>query len=713
MSDVLPTTEPSSMAPVAPLIELRGIVRRYIVGDTEVRALDGVDLSIHPGEFVAIVGPSGSGKSTLMYLLGCLDRPSAGSYLLEGVEIATAGDTELSRIRNRAIGYVFQSFNLLPTLTVTDNVALGLVYAGTPHAERTRQADEVASRFGLAHRLHHRPLELSGGQMQRVAISRGLAPRPHLILADEPTGNLDSKTGAEILDAFRRLHAEGHTIILVTHDPGVAAQAERVVRIVDGKIVSDERNAGFVRAEGKAGSGEGKAGSGETKPGSGERGAGSGEGQPESGVYRGGLAAGERAAAEGVRPLDLLRMAWHEGLAAHPLRTLLTMLGIVFGIAAVIAMTAITDGGKEEQLRQIRQIGANNIQIRALELEGTRLARVRRVNPEGVSAGDFQAVQAAFADGEIAAATAWKALKAELKAGDLSLDTAQVLGILGDFQEVVDFRIGRGRFLDAEDERSRRRVCVLGAAVADELFPGTEALDHVVVIGDEPFTVVGVMTRKGFTAGGVGDTAVVDRNHDVYLPHGSLRAYFRKLERDSPFDALSLRMADDAQLLTQSERVRRMISELHQGADDFVVAVPLEALRQAQRTKEVFNVIIVVIAAISLIVGGIGIMNIMLASVTERTREIGIRRAVGASRRDILSQFLLEALLIATAGGLTGLVLGVGSALLIQALFAFPVSFNGVIMLVATGTSMAIGVGFGLYPAWKAARMDPVEALRT
>ena len=205
MSDVSPGADAGSGSTQAPLIALRGIVRRYCVGDAEVRALDGVDLVIRAGEFIAIVGPSGSGKSTLMYLLGCLDRPSSGSYLLEGVEIATAEDTELSRIRNRAIGYVFQSFNLLPTLTVTDNVALGLVYAGTVHAERIRQADEVASRFGLGDRLHHRPLELSGGQMQRVAIARGLAPRPRLILADEPTGNLDTKTGAEILEAFRRL----------------------------------------------------------------------------------------------------------------------------------------------------------------------------------------------------------------------------------------------------------------------------------------------------------------------------------------------------------------------------------------------------------------------------------------------------------------------------------------------------------------------------
>ena len=690
MSDASPAAEGA-----AALIEIRGLVRRYLVGDTEVRALDGVDLTIRSGEFVAIVGPSGSGKSTLMYLLGCLDRPSAGSYRLEGNEIATASDAELSRVRNRAIGYVFQSFNLLPTLSVTDNVALGLVYAGSGVAERTAQANGYAERFGLGHRLHHKPLELSGGQMQRVAIARGLAARPHLILADEPTGNLDSKTGAEILSAFRRLHGEGHTIILVTHDPDVAAQAERVVRIVDGKITSDERNAGFVREE--------------VAPGAITE---ADAGRPASGVYRGGLQAGKRGEAEGVRPADLLRMAWHEGLAAHPLRTALTMLGIVFGIAAVIAMTAITEGGKDEQLRQIRQIGASNIQVRSLDLEGTRLARVRRVNPDGVSPGDFQAVQDAFAPGEIAAATAWKGLKAELKVGEKSVDWANVLGVLGDFQSVVDFHVGRGRFLDALDEGDRRRVCVLGSGVAEALFGAEDPLGKVLVVGDEPFTVVGLMARKGFSAGGVGDTAVVDRNNDLYLPHASLRAYFRKLERDSPFDAISLRMAGDEQLLGQSERIRRMITELHQGADDFAVAVPLEALRQAQRTKEVFNVIIVVIAAISLIVGGIGIMNIMLASVTERTREIGIRRAVGASRSDILRQFLAEALLIATAGGLSGLVLGIGSALLIQGLFAFPVSFNGAIMLVATATSMAIGIGFGLYPAWKAARMDPVEALR-
>lgn len=689
--------EPPAQAVTKPLIHLAGITRVYHVGDSEVRALDGVDLGIAAGEFVAIIGPSGSGKSTLMYLLGCLDQPTTGSYVLEGREIAHATDAELSRVRNRSIGYVFQSYNLLPTLTVTDNIALGMVYAGVPAAQRHATARDFASKFGLGQRLDHRPLELSGGQMQRVAIARGLACRPHLVLADEPTGNLDSKTGAEILATLKALHAEGHTIVLVTHDPTVAAQAQRVIRIVDGKIVSDEQNPGFARAEKPA-----------VLP-------VTVDDRPASGVYRGGAAeAAATADAEGMRFGDLLHMAWHEGLAAHALRTLLTMLGIVFGIAAVIAMTAITEGGKEEQLKQIRQIGRNNIQVRSLDLEGTRLARVRRLNPDGVSPDDLDRIREIFApEHDIAAATAWKGVKAELKIGTQAIDFANVLGVLGDFEQVTDFHVGLGRFLSPEDEAQRRRVVVLGSAIVEALKLGDQPLGQVVIVGDEPFEVIGVMAPKAFSKGGVSDVTVVDRNLDVYVPHGSLRAYFRHGDRDSPYDAISLRMASEERLLSSSELIRRMVTELHHGADDFVVSVPLEAMRQAQRTKEVFNVIIVVIAGISLVVGGIGIMNIMLASVTERTREIGIRRAIGASRNDVLRQFLAEAVLIATAGGILGLVLGVGSGLLIQGLFAFPVAFNGWIMVISTVTSMAIGIGFGLYPAWKAARMDPVEALRT
>ena len=726
---------------MTPLIDLTDVHRTYLVGGTEVHALAGVSLRIMPGEFVAIVGPSGSGKSTLMYLLGLLDRPTTGSYRLEGREIARADDTTLSRLRNRTIGYVFQAYHLLPHLTVTENISLGLVYAGADEATRAARAHELAQRLGLGHRLDHTALELSGGQMQRVAISRGLAGKPHLLLADEPTGNLDSKTGTEIMALFRDLHRQGHTIVLVTHDPGVAAQADRMIRIVDGKIVEDVVNSAFAgEGRGERGeeepqvvlTGEGRGERREEEPQVGEGSAGPGTSGvsptndngpvlsplpsplsplPSNGP-QGPVASPLQSVGVGLRPADLLRMAVREGLLAHPMRTALTMLGIVFGIAAVIAMTAITEGGKDEQLRQVRQIGQNNLQVRALDLEGTRLARVRRLAPDGLTPGDLEALRSTLGPA-VAAATGWRQIRAEIRHDGNPIEGALVSGVTGDLPGVVGFPVGLGRFLDDEDEQRRRRVCVVGAAIADRLAPGGKALGQVVVVGDEPFTVVGIMARKAFTTGAVADLAVADRNHDVYVPLATLRAFMRRGERDTWLDAISLRMADEAGLLTHAETARRLILERHRGADDTAVSVPLESLRQSQRTKEVFNVIIVVIAGISLLVGGIGIMNIMLASVTERTKEIGIRRAIGASRQDIARQFLAEALLIAAAGGVLGLLLGVASGLLIEALFAFPVSFNPLLMILATGISMAVGLVFGFSPAWKAARMDPVEALRT
>jgi putative ABC transport system ATP-binding protein len=223
------------------VIELVGIHKHYLMGDQEVRALDGVDLFIDRNEYVALIGPSGSGKSTLMNLLGCLDTPSAGHYLLNGRDTATLDDIELAHVRNREVGFVFQSFHLLPRMSVLDNVMQPLVYRGLPRAERRRRAVESLERVGLGNRLDHRPNQLSGGQRQRVAVARALVGEPSLLLADEPTGNLDSRTSSEIMALFDALHAQGQTVVVVTHEPDIAAHCHRTVRIGDGRIVEDRR----------------------------------------------------------------------------------------------------------------------------------------------------------------------------------------------------------------------------------------------------------------------------------------------------------------------------------------------------------------------------------------------------------------------------------------------------------------------------------------
>jgi len=666
------------MSEARPVIELRGIERTYVLGGGNVvQALRSINLTITSGEFVAIVGPSGSGKSTLMYLLGCLDRPTAGSFRLCGEEIATLDDVALSRIRNRRIGYVFQSYNLLAEVDIVDNSALGLLYAGLSRQQRRAQATAIIDQVGLGHRLDHTPRELSGGQMQRVAIARALATDPEILLADEPTGNLDQHTGAEIMLMLRRLHAQGRTIVLVTHDDTIAQQADRVVRIVDGSIVADELVPHAVDPNAVAA----VVASAATVAGSGRIG------------WR-----------------DLLRIAYREGIRAHRLRSFLTTLGIVFGVAAVIAMTAITEGGKQQQLDLIRQIGQSNITIRSLDLDGVRLLRQRRINPAGLTRDDLAAIRGSVSD--IDHATAWKVIRAEVRNGAEVNDEVRVLGVSGDFREVVDHRLAQGRFIRAYDEDRYARVCVLGAAVAGRLGLPADPLGETIIVGDEPFVVIGVMMAKDFGVSDVADAAVVDRNHDVYVPLATAHQVFPTRLRESPLDAISLRMHGDDILIERSAEMRRIIEARHEAAQDSVVVVPLEALKQAQRTKEVFNVIIAVIAAISLIVGGIGIMNIMLATVTERTREIGIRRAIGASRRDISAQFLCESILITALGAAVGLVLGVLAGLLVQAVFGFPVAFSLPIAGLAVTSSLVVGIGFGLYPAWKAARMDPVEALR-
>ena len=694
-----------------PVIEIKNLERIYRMGEHEVRALRGIDLSIHEGEFVAIVGPSGSGKSTLMYILGCLDKPTSGHYHLTGKDASQLSDAELSQLRNRSIGFVFQAYHLLPALDVVQNVALGLTYSGSAVEDRRPLATALAEGTGLKGRLHHKATELSGGQMQRVAIARALSVQPAIILADEPTGNLDSHTGADIMAVFHRLHEQGHTIVLVTHDPEVAKQADRIVTIVDGEIRSDVINDEKVGGSTQLADKQEKPTEDETQ-----------DGKQQSGAVAGGSSIhllnkalesfdSKKRGAGRIRWLDIFRMAITEGLIAHKLRTALTMLGIVFGIAAVIAMTAITEGGREQQLEQIRQIGLNNIQIRDRGLEGPALVRARRLHPDGVMLEDMHEIED-HVEG-IVASSAWRTIKAELRHKDALIEDAGILGVTGAFESVVNYHVASGRFIDKRDEERYARVCVCGPQIISELGISGDPLGQVVLVGDQPCVIVGVMEEKNFIGNKLGDVTIENRNRQIYLPYATVSKYFRRVQRSSLLDGISLRMASDHGLVEKAELIQLIVADGHRGADDFTVSVPIEKLKQAQQTREVFNLIITVIAGISLLVGGIGIMNIMLATVTERTREIGIRRAIGASRRDVMSQFLTEAVLIAGCGGACGIACGIAGALIVESGFGFAVAFNSLIISIAAGVSVSVGVAFGLYPAWLAAHKDPVEALRS
>ncbi len=660
------------------LIDLTNVQRVYQMGDTQVVALAGIDLQIEEGEFVSIMGQSGSGKSTLMHLLGCLDKPTAGAYVLDGVRVDELDDTELSRIRNKKVGFVFQTFNLLSENTVVQNVGLPLVYAGIDGRERRARCSEAAAALGLGDRLAHKPTELSGGQVQRVAIARALVNDPKLILADEPTGNLDSATGQDIMRVFRALNRAGKTIIVVTHDDRLAHCADRIVRLSDGKVVGEED----VRGEEKL------------------------------------IDETERINVDfthsNVEPrdlkwLDVLRIGVAEGLLAHKMRTLLTMLGVMLGVAAVIAMASIGEGARRDAVEQIRQMGANNVRVRAIQLKGQELIEARRKLSNGLSWDDARAI-------EEVVPTVDRAVPMKLVEVDVRLRAkkpkARIIATTPQYQEAASYFVERGRFLSDIDMKYCRPVCVLGKSIKKELFANEEAIGQRIRLGLAWYHVVGVMEGKDIPKGKIKAISTVDLNHDIYIPLSTALKRVKHNPERSEIDEISVRVKDGENVRETAEVVQMVIDRRHHGVEDHQLIVPEELLRRAQATQRIFNYVMGATAAISLIVGGIGIMNIMLASVTERTKEIGIRRAVGACKRDVLKQFLIEA----TAVSMTGGLLGVASGPLIAKLIAVWAKWRTVVSLEAVVVgfvvSVAVGVIFGSYPAWKAASQDPIQALR-
>ena len=642
------------------LLDMQGLRREFPAGEGVVAVLKDIDLRIDAGEMVAIVGASGSGKSTLMNIIGCLDRPSAGSYRIDGRETRELQADELAALRRERFGFIFQRYHLLADLSASGNVELPAVYAGQPAAARHARAQALLTRLGLGDRLANRPGQLSGGQQQRVSIARALMNGGAVILADEPTGALDKASGEEVMRILQELHADGHTVILVTHDMSVAAHAERVIEISDGLIVADRRSAPRPLAA-----------TGHAAP------------EPIGGAALRGTA---------DRFGEAFGMAVR-AMRAHRMRTFLTMLGIIIGIAAVVSVVALGRGAQDQVMAQIGALGTNTLDI----YPGHDFGDPRAASIETLVAADAQALaEQPYVDSATPSLSiSVTALHREIAA------SAQVNGVGSGHFRVRGLKLAAGRFFDASDAEQYAQVAVLDQKAARALFPGNAApVGETVLLGNMPAEVIGVLAP---TQGGFGGSAPT-----VLVPYTAAAS---RLGGQSHLDSITLRIADDVPTLAVQQAVTKLLKERH-GDKDFFIFDSDQIRQTVSRTGKTLTLLISAVAMIALLVGGIGVMNIMLVSVTERTGEIGVRMAIGARQSDILQQFMIEAVLVCLIGGLMGIALALGLGLLVSvAGVGFQLSFSATSIVLAVACSSLIGITFGFLPARSAARLDPVQAL--
>jgi len=696
-----------------PVIETTDLTKTYRLGDVEVRALDGLSLTVRRSELVAIMGSSGSGKSTLMNVLGCLDRPTSGRYRFEGIDVAALPEPQLARTRSERIGFVFQSFNLLARTSAVENVALPLLYSGSGSArrsERLARAREALRAVGLGDRERNTPSQLSGGQQQRVAIARALISGPSLLLADEPTGNLDSRTSHEIMQTLCSLNREqGVTVVVVTHEADIAAYTDRIVTMRDGRVQSDEPNRSVS--------------------------------SPRASARTPTLAFPGRPGPErdlGAAPGKLwgfARMtlgAAAQALGRNKLRSALTMLGVLIGVAALIAMVAVGRGANEAVRKQIESLGTNLLVV----LPGATTASGVRAGYGSASTLTLADVQAIRRDAPAVGLVSYLIRQlGQVQYGNQNWTTS-LQGVAPSYLAVTNWQIAAGRALSVEDDANAAMVCVIGHTVYRSLFPENEnPVGAVVLLKGMPVRVIGLLVGKGQSSYGQDQDDVVfipfttaerkilgvaapsqalDPLAAIYPPPTNpygmpprMTGYVNQIYVQARAPALvSAAIQQVTEILTRQHHIRPGDTA------DFAVRNLSQIAQAAEGSSRIMALLLATVASISLLVGGIGIMNILLVSVTERTREIGLRMAIGARRLQVLLQFLVEAVLLSVIGGTIGIGLGIVASQLISRIAHWPTLLSMAAVAGGFLFSAAVGIFFGYYPARKASHLNPIEALR-
>ena len=640
------------------LIECKNINRYFGSGANRVHVLKDVSLSIEKGDFVAIIGQSGSGKSTLMNILGCLDSATSGSYQIDGIETAKMEPDELAALRRERFGFIFQRYNLLGSLTARDNVALPAVYMGMGGKERSNRAEKLLQDLGLEGKEGNRPSELSGGQQQRVSIARALMNGGEIIFADEPTGALDTASGKNVIEIIQKLHKEGHTVIMVTHDPGIAAIANRIIEIRDGEIISDSSKNPEI---------------------------------PESKIER------IKEKSSWLFYYDQFVEAFKmsvQAIMAHKMRSLLTMLGIIIGIASVVSVVALGNGSEKKILADISAMGTNTISIFPGRGFGDR--RSGRIKTLTIDDAKVIAKQS-----YVASATPQTNSSGTLTYRNTDL-SASLYGVGEQYFDVRGLKLESGRLFDEGDVKEDAQVVVIDQNTKNKLFgEDTDPLGKTILFRKRPLTVIGVMQKEENSFG----------NADVLMLWSPYTTVMHQITGESHTNSITVKIKDDANTQVAEKGLTELLKTRH-GTEDFFMNNSDSIKQMVESTTGTMKLLISSIALISLVVGGIGVMNIMLVSVTERTKEIGVRMAIGARRNNILQQFLIEAVLICIIGGLVGVGLSTAISLVFNHFvteFPMEISIGSVIGAVVCST--AIGVAFGFMPANKASKLNPIDAL--